>query len=59
MEQIVDIIVNNGIAVGVILYFMYSNERTMREVSDALKKVNESLIKLIEHISRIGGDSDV
>lgn len=51
MEDIVNVIMNNGIGVACILYFMYFNSTTLKAVTDTMNEVKQSLILLNEKIN--------
>ena len=51
MEDIVNVIVNNGIGVACILYFMYFNSTTLKSITDTMNEVKQSLILLNEKIN--------
>ena len=53
MEEIVNVIMNNGIGVACILYFMYFNSTTLKAVTDTMNEVKQSLILLNEKIKKI------
>lgn len=53
MEQIVDIIVNNGIGVACILYFMYFNSTTLKTMTETMNEVKQSLILFNERLENI------
>ena len=50
MEDIVNIIANYGIGVVFIIYFMYFNNTTMKQLLETVNKVNESLILFNERL---------
>ncbi len=51
MEDIVNVIMNNGIGVACILYFMYFNSTTLKSITDTMNEVKQSLILLNEKIN--------
>lgn len=53
MEDIVNVIMNNGIGVACILYFMYFNNTTMKQLIDTVNKVNQSLISFNERLEQV------
>ena len=53
MEQIVNIIVNNGIGVGCIIYFMYFNSTIMKSITEALNEMKQSLVLFNERLENI------
>lgn len=46
MEDIVNIIVNNGVAVGVVLYFIWKDAKLTKENTDILNQIKAMLIIL-------------
>ena len=53
MEDIVNIIANYGIGVVCIIYFMYFNNTTMKQLLETVNKVNESLILFNERLEQV------
>ena len=53
MEDIVNIIVNNGVAVACVLYFMHFNSTTLKSLTETVNKVNESLVLFNERSQNI------
>lgn len=53
MEELVNIIVNNGVAVACVLYFMHFNSTTLKSLTDTVNKVNESLVLFNERLQNI------
>lgn len=53
MDEIVNIIVNNGIGVGCILYFMYFNSTTLKAMTETMNEVKQSLILFNERLENI------
>lgn len=53
MEEILNIIANYGIGVACILYFMYFNNTTMKQLIETVNKVNESLILFNERLEQV------
>ena len=43
MQEVIDVIFNNGIGVGCLLYFMWFNNNVMKTMNDTLSKMNERL----------------
>lgn len=41
--EIVNLIVNNSVAVGVVVYFLYTNYKFNKELVETLTKINEKL----------------
>lgn len=46
MEDIINIIVNNGVAVGVVLYFIWKDAKLTKENTDILNQIKAMLIIL-------------
>lgn len=55
MEQIIDIIVNNGVAVAVIIYFMWSQSTFMKELNESIKTLSECVKGLKTMIETLHG----
>lgn len=53
MEEILNIIANYGIGVACILYFMYFNNTTMKQLLETVNKVNQSLILFNERLEQV------
>lgn len=57
----IDILVNNGVAVGVIVWFMFKNNRDMETFKDAIASENQltrdTLNELKVVIAKVGGTS--
>ena len=58
MEQIIDIIMNNGIGVACIIYFMYFNSTTLKALTDTMNEVKQSLILFNERLENIENKID-
>lgn len=43
MQEIVELFINNGIGVACLVYFMWFNSTTLKEVTDALNSINTRL----------------
>lgn len=48
MEELVNLFVNNGVAVACLIYFMWYNNTTLKEFSNKIEEVNNTLLKLLE-----------
>ena len=46
MEQIVDIIVNNGVAIAVVIYFLWKDAKLTKENTEILEQVKALLLVL-------------
>lgn len=49
MEELVNLFVNNGVAVACLVYFMWYNNTTLKEFSNRFEEVNKTLLKLLEN----------
>ena len=49
MEELVNLFVNNGIAVACLIYFMWYNNTTLKELSNKFEEVNNTLVQLLEN----------
>lgn len=47
MQELAQIIVNNGTAVGCLLYFMWFTNNTMKEFTNEMKTLNENIQQAI------------
>lgn len=59
LDQIVNLIINNGIGVGCVAYFMYRDLKFMQKLADAfasLKATLESLEKVNTRLTQIAQD---
>lgn len=53
MEDIINIIVNNGVAVACVLYFMHFNSTTLKQLTDTVNEVNKSLVLFNERLQNM------
>ena len=53
MKEIADLIMNYGIGVICIVYFMYFNSTTLKSLTDTLSNIQQSLVLLNERIENI------
>lgn len=51
MEELVNLFVNNGVAVACLIYFMWYNNTTLKEFSEKFQQLNDNLLKVIEKLS--------
>jgi hypothetical protein len=63
MQEIVNLIVNNGVSVIIVAYFIYKDFKTSNEQLQATKEQTESNQKLIDKIEQLisimaGGEND-
>ena len=49
MEELVNLFVNNGVAVACLIYFMWYNNTTLKEFSNKLEALTNTLLKLLEN----------
>lgn len=49
MEELVNLFVNNGVAVACLIYFMWYNNTTLKEFSNKFGELNNTLLKLLEN----------
>lgn len=50
VQDLVNILVNNGVAIACVAYFMYFNNTTMKEFTKAMADVQTTLIKVVEKL---------
>lgn len=53
MEDIINIIVNNGVAVACVLYFMHFNSTTLKQLTETVNEVNKSLVLFNERLQNM------
>lgn len=49
LDELIKMIVDNGVTVGVLVYFMWSQNQTLKELRDALDKLSKSITELIHN----------
>lgn len=47
MDELVNLFVNNGVAVACLIYFMWYNNTTLKEFSNKFEDLNNTLLKLL------------
>lgn len=47
MEELVNLFVNNGVAVACLIYFMWYNNTTMKDFTDKMEAMNENILKIL------------
>lgn len=50
VQDLVNILVNNGVAVACVAYFMYFNNTTMKEFTKAMTDMQVTMIKVVEKL---------
>lgn len=50
MGEIVDLIVNNGIGIGCVVYLIYFQSTTMKEMLNTLNSINTRLSIIEDHV---------
>lgn len=50
VQDLVNILVNNGVAVACVAYFMYFNNTTMKEFTKAMTDIQITMIKVVEKL---------
>lgn len=53
MEEIVNLFVNNGVAVACLIYFMWYNNTTLKEISNKFEELNKTLLKILENSRKV------
>ena len=53
VEEIINLIVNNGIGVVCVAYLIYFQSTTMKEMNKTLDNVNDNLTRMNERLSSI------
>lgn len=59
MEQIIDLIVNNGTAIALLIYFIYKDNKFTEQLTKSLTAINDSLEIIKDEILGKEGDADV
>lgn len=59
MEQIVDLIVNNGTAIALLVYFIYKDNKFTEQLTKSLTAINDSLEIIKDEILGKDGEADV
>lgn len=52
MEEIVNLFVNNGVAVACLMYFMWYNNNTLKEFTKKFDELNTILLRIIDSLSK-------
>lgn len=52
MEELINLIVQNGIGVGCVVYLIYFQSTTMKEMLTTLNGINERLVLIEEKIDK-------
>lgn len=53
MEEVVNLFVNNGVAVACLIYFMWYNNTTLKEFTNKFDELNKTLLKLLENSGKV------
>ena len=59
MEQIIDLIVNNGTAIALLVYFIYKDNKFTEQLTKSLTAINDSLEIIKDEILGKDGEADV
>ena len=59
MEKIVDLIVNNGSAIALLIYFIYKDNKFTEQITKSLTAINDSLAIIKDEILGKDDDADV
>lgn len=59
MEKIVDLIVNNGTAIALLIYFIYKDNKFTEQLTKSLTAINDSLEIIKDEILGKEADADV
>lgn len=52
MEELVNLFVNNGVAVACLIYFMWYNNTTMKEFTNKFDDMNNNIISLLAMLQK-------
>lgn len=58
MEKIVDLIVNNGTAIALLIYFIYKDNKFTEQLTKSLTAINDSLEIIKDEILGKPGETD-
>lgn len=50
MEELVNLFVNNGVAVACVIYFMWYNNNTLKEFTNKFNELQSEILKLLGKI---------
>lgn len=53
VQDLVNILVNNGVAVACVAYFMYFNNTTMKEFTKAMTDMQATMIQVVEKLEQV------
>lgn len=53
VQDLVNILVNNGVAVACVAYFMYFNNTTMKEFTKAMTDMQATMITVVEKLEQV------
>lgn len=56
MEEIINLVINNGLGVACVVYFMWFNSTTMKEMTQALNSINARLSVIEEKVNSKEGE---
>lgn len=56
MTEIINAIINNGVAIGVLIYFIYRDNNFTKELTTTLQKLTDTIEDLQEQIKELRGD---
>lgn len=51
MEELVNLFMNNGVAIACLIYFMYYNNETMKKFTEQMQAMNENLLLILHTIT--------
>lgn len=52
MNDIVNIILNNGVAIGVLIYFMYRDNKLITDLTTTVQKLTDTILSLKETLTK-------
>lgn len=52
MEELVNLFVNNGVAVACVIYFMWYNNNTLKEFTNKFNELQSQILVLLEKIEK-------
>lgn len=55
MEELVNLFVNNGVAVACVIYFMWYNNNTLKEFTEKFNALQNQILVLLEKLDEKNG----
>lgn len=58
MTEIINAIINNGVAIGVLIYFIYRDNNFTKELTTTLQKLTDTIEDLQQQIKDLRGEKN-